>query len=380
MATTAATPKLFARWTAAEHRRLRDLATEGLDVRAIADRLNRTPSGVKWQAAQLGIAIQMADAWTAEQDDVVRRHYGHLPTGEIATLVGRSENAVGQRAQKLGLKHPRGWSAADVDVLRREYPTGDPAAIAARVGRPLCSVYVKARLLGLRAKNYVPPYSAEQIERVRVLHAEGLTDLAIAAATSIDRLVVNKIRHKLGLPVITDPTAKKRGVANQLKTLGLSHPFELRDRAFRLYAVENGWPEDLRPREVQILNALVAADRPMTRLELAKAIGMRTDRHDKYHTQPVLLSGNGPGGTYTATLQRRGLVHRINRYTGGGRGKIGRLPSQYVLTPLAIEMRVRWQAQRTQEQPHVGTSIPQSQASPSTDTRPGARRMDPVPA
>lgn len=60
---------------------------------------------------------------------------------------------------------------------------------------------------------------------------------------------------------------------------------------------------------MQILNALAAAGVPMTMLELAQAIGMRTDRADASHAR-VLLAGNGPGGTYTASLARRGLVVR----------------------------------------------------------------------
>jgi hypothetical protein len=102
----------------------------------LADRLDRTRGGVKWRAAQLGLEVRPVGAWTAEQDELVRRYYGRMPTREIAALVGRSRNAVGQRARILGLEHTRAWRRADLELVRREYPTGDPAAIAAKLGRP----------------------------------------------------------------------------------------------------------------------------------------------------------------------------------------------------------------------------------------------------
>jgi hypothetical protein len=138
-----------------------------------------------------------------------------------------------------------------------------------------------------------------------------------------------------------DTEAKKRAVVNQLKTLGLSSPTELRSRAFRLYAIECGWPEDLRPREVQILNVLAARGVPMTRLEIAQAIGMRTDRTgDRGHGHKTLelLSGNGPGGTYTASLMRRGLVAKLKRGSVvAGLGK-GHSRDLYYLGPEAVRI------------------------------------------
>lgn len=78
----------------------------------------------------------------------------------------------------------------------------------------------------------------------------------------------------------------------------------MRAAAFRKYAADRGWPADLRPREVQILETLWHLG-PQTLPELARRIGCRPNKRGK------LLHGNGPGGTYTATLLRRGLILAI---------------------------------------------------------------------
>lgn len=84
--------------------------------------------------------------------------------------------------------------------------------------------------------------------------------------------------------------------------------------AFRRYAASSGWPEDLAPREVHILEVLSASD-PMTRPEIARAIGM------PWIGSRRSLKGNTPGGSYLASLMRRGLVASLGRVVRGqGRG------------------------------------------------------------
>lgn len=370
-------------WTPAEDKKLRDGVAGGLSIEQIAEQVGRTYGGTKWRLAHLGIHSNRLDprAWSAEQEATLREQYGKpgVCTRKLARKIGKTLSAVKNRALQLGLKHYKFWSAEELQALRDRYATDDPKTIAKDLGRHVGVVYQQARKLGLIAKKYVPPHTPEQYEAVRRLHGEGRTDLEISAATGIDRRSINAMRHKLGLDVILDPTAKKRGVANQLKTLGLTSPTQLRTRAFALFAIENGWPEDLRPREVQILNALVAADRPLTKMEIAAAIGMRTDGKNSKHGGPKSLVGNGPGGTYTATLARRGLIHRIRHYKGG-RGTLQQSTSTYMLTPLAIAIRVEWQSQQIQKEQSNGTTRTQPQRSEATNASTSAGRLDLVPA
>lgn len=236
--------------------------------------------------------------------------------------------------------HP--WSPAEDLLLVAGYEDGlAPAAIAELLTRPGVRRTVGCvcqRKMKLGLPRQWAPVPKRTLDRLRRLHARGMSDMQMAAALGLDRRLVNSIRHRLGLSCNRDLEAMRRAVRNQLKTLGLKSPTELRTRAFRLYAIENGWPADCRPREVQILNVLAASGTPMTNIEIATAIGMRTDRIQT-NGQPAILVGNGPGGTYTASLIRRGLVLALKqagpqkKTTGKG---CGRRKSLYTLGPAAL--------------------------------------------
>jgi hypothetical protein len=208
--------------------------------------------------------------FTADQVAYVRKHYGRLTTPQIAQRLGRSRSAVYQLAGRLGLtqKRPRPGAAFDRTLVK--------------------------------------------------LHAKGLTDTAIAAELGCERHTVGDHRRKLGLPANTHSAWSRRRVAartrEQLRAAGLPTLAAVRAKAFRDRASAAGWPEDLRPRAVQILNALW--DRgPMTRRELAEAIGMPWKGSRKS------LVSNDPEGNYLAHLIKRGLVINLGRLRkASGRG------------------------------------------------------------
>jgi hypothetical protein len=236
------------------------------------------------------------------------------------------------------------YTIDDIITVKTLYLGHTAAEIATRIyGTPRAAkaIWILARAIGLRKW---PCWTPGVIRRVRRLHARGLNDVEIAAEMGLTRNQVHAIRYgRLKLPPneASILRARRRGVKTQLKTLGLDSPTQLRTRAFRMYAVESGWPEDLRPREVQILNVLAAKGVPMTRRELAAAIGMKSDPADYCRGQRNLLSGNGPGGTYTASLARRGLVTILARLgpTCGAQGKgAGRRISLYMLGPVALQI------------------------------------------
>lgn len=330
------------RWTAAELAEVRRLYPT-TPVAAIAAALGRSADGVRHAAKRLG--VWTARMWSPAEDAVLRAGWGNRRTGDVARELGRSPSALKQRAGKLGLAADRQYTPADLALVRELYPTHTAAQIAERVhGTPRAAgaVFRLAHRLGLRKW---PHWGPEVLDRVRALHAEGLPDRAIAerlagtvAPGQKGHWQVKEIRrNRLGLPTIPDIEGKRQAVKTQFARLGIASGGELRGLAYRKFAAANGWPEDLRPREVQILNVL-AEHGPKTRLELAGLIGMRTDRRDR-PGHLALLTGNGPGGTYTASLLRRGLVARQARFTSG-RGKgMNRLPDLYLLTPHAITIR-----------------------------------------
>lgn len=239
----------------------------------------------------------------------------------------------------------RAWTDAERDELRRRYVAEGAAALARVLGRTVKAVHQEAKKLGLERQ---PRWPQAVLDQVRAQNARGLTDAAIARAlpdvfrpgrAGSDQ--VKAIRQRLGRPLVPDREGKRRAVQVQYQRLGVRTAGELRAVSYRRYARENGWPEDLRPREVQVLNALAARGVPMTKPELAAAIGMPTSEAFRSGKRRVLLSGNGPGGTYTASLSRRGLIVSLGRLaTVAGRGR-GRSRCLYALGPVALAILQR---------------------------------------
>lgn len=226
-----------------------------------------------------------------------------------------------------------------IRLVKEHYHDMPARSIAEATGMTVLQVYRLASALELPRK--APEhYTPQMVDQIRSLHAEGLTDAEISRRIGKDRRTISDIRaSKLRLPVniAAVKEAGRRAVASQMKTLGIRHGGDLRRLAFAKFARRNGWPDDLRPREVQILNVL-AERGPQTKVELADAIGMRSDGRNSKHGGPKSLHGNGPGGTYTASLIRRGLVYRQSHWRGG-RAMLAQLPSTYMLTPLAVIIR-----------------------------------------
>lgn len=233
----------------------------------------------------------------------------------------------------------RTWTAEQEAAVRREWPATPDPEIAARLGRPAGQVQRMAAKLGL---SRWPRWPTAVLDQVRALHAQGLCDRAIAealpdvfAAGARGRDQAKAIRRRLGLPFHADVEAKRRGLARQLATLGAESFGGLRVAAYRRHAERHGWPTDCRVREVQILDTLAATGLPMTALELATAIGANTSPTFRTGGKRPVLAGNGPGGTYTASLMRQGLVAALPGRQRPGTGK-GRSYRLYVLGPVAL--------------------------------------------
>lgn len=292
---------------------------------------------------------KLCEHWTAAADAILRDKWGVVATRALADELGRTMSAVKQRARKLGMFHRRRFSAEEVQLVRDLYPTHTAAQVAERLygkGRAAKAIFCLAKRLGLRKWPCHPP---EIIERVRQLHAEGLNDYEIAAKIpGFSRDQVHAIRYeRLKLPANAEAVlaARRRGVKTQYARLGIASAGDLRALSYRRFAGRNGWPEDLPPRAVQILNIL-AEQGPKTAEDLAAAIGVKTDdrncvtgyrRFLKCSSHSSLVQGHG---TYTGLLQSRGLIVRQHRSLGPGCGtRGGRIPGLYMLTPAAIAIR-----------------------------------------
>jgi hypothetical protein len=234
----------------------------------------------------------------------------------------------------------RPWTRPELDLLRDNYREVAVEDLADTLRRSARAVWQRARIEGVAKQ--CPRFSEADKDWIRKLVAKGWCNRCIGRRVKHDRQNVRRWRRHLGLPAITVrgmtncPVCKERTRATtkeQCKRAGVKSLAEVRGLAFAKFARNNGWPENLRPREVQILNVLAARGVPMTRLEIAQGIGMRTDREDRPGHLAV-LTGNGPGGTYTASLMQQGLLLKLKRAASGfGQGKNRDL---YYLGPAAL--------------------------------------------
>jgi len=227
------------------------------------------------------------------------------------------------------------WTEEDVRVLRELYPRHAAPEIARLLGRTAANVYravARFRLTTQRRMRWTP--QAEQTLRDK--HAEGLTDTEIAPLLGCDRHAVGKRRRRLGLPDNAFHERRRARVrertAAQLRAAGLSSMGQLRAEAYRRYARECGWPDDVRPRGVQILNALAAAGGPLTRRQIADAVGV------PWKCTRNSLASNDAEGSYLAHLAARGLVTRLAKAcTVRNQGK-GASRDLYTLGPAALAL------------------------------------------
>lgn len=300
----------------------------------------------------------MRRIWTPQLVRRLRSLYPKLGPVETAARLGLSRSAVTTRANRLGISTGRRyWTEADSQTVRDLYPTNTAEEIASALGRTRKAIEQHAKLLGLRKIADLDPL----IPAVKDLHARGLTDAAIARELA-DRLhsddprrAITGLRERIGLPVNAASilAVKRQAARTQLERLGLNSHAELRSRSFRRYAVENGWPADIRPRGVQVLNVL-AEQGPKTRRELVAALGLKWKSTNKGRNN---LASRDPGGSVLAILQARGFVIRQRRYTTGKPHGKNQLPSVYTLTLKAINWR----------EDHVGSQRQDADESVLTD-------------
>jgi hypothetical protein len=230
------------------------------------------------------------------------------------------------------------WSEFERWLLRQVYPSLGLAVAARILGRTIGATGYQAHALRLRSINPHQRGSrmlrdSAKLRTFRRLHAAGWSDAEIAQRLGVDRHAVCDLRHQLGMPSNAYSARRRRRVARQtrmqLRRAGLRSLAELRIKAHREFARRSGWPEDLRFRAVQILNALWERG-PMTRMEIAAATGM------PWKGAKGSLASNDPEGSYLAHLMKRGLVVCVPRCVGG-RGR-GRNVSVYTL-PMTISRR-----------------------------------------
>ena len=145
-------------WTSEEDARIRELAERRLSWQAIADDLGASKSSVEAHARRIGVAKPSATAWLPEDDARLRELWGSRSREACATELGRSPEAVRERAQLLGLaKDGREWNEVDVERLRQMWPRCEPRDIAEQCHHGEESCRRMAARLGLERDPDAPP-------------------------------------------------------------------------------------------------------------------------------------------------------------------------------------------------------------------------------
>ena len=87
--------------------------------------------------------------WTQEEIAFLQQN-SKMPIGELKAALGRSENAIWEKAAKLGL-YQKKWTQADVDYLQENYGKYSLPVLAKNLGRSVNAIKCMRTRLGLGA-------------------------------------------------------------------------------------------------------------------------------------------------------------------------------------------------------------------------------------
>jgi hypothetical protein len=179
----------------------------------------------------------------------------------------------------------------------RDYRRLPVPVLAGRLGRSVVSLYQKARVLGLMTpgRSRTDPRLDAKVKR---FSGRGLSDAEVAKEIGCERHAVSDARKRLGLPAQTYSEHRRemvrRKTREQCRAAGVRNLAEVRVLAWRRRAAGSGWPADLQPRAIQILDALSARG-PMTRREVAAAIAGEFGLSWRPGESPASSSDRGGG-------------------------------------------------------------------------------------
>ena len=126
-------------WTQEENDILVDGYEKGEALKDIAKKIGRPVGGLSWRANQLGIrhpkpdGFRSAPVWSDEEENTLKQLYGSMPVRAIADLLGRTRSGVYSCAFRLGLdaKHFKNYSTEDLATIEQIDRQGGPAAVRA---------------------------------------------------------------------------------------------------------------------------------------------------------------------------------------------------------------------------------------------------------
>lgn len=155
----------------------------------------------------------------------------------------------------------RPWTDDDDAMLARLYPVVGAEESAVRMGRRPREVRYRVVKLGLHGRSRRDCALEVSDETILGLYLQGMTDRQIADALGVTIDCVWRRRTRFGLP--------KNGRADWG---AMNRSIRRRREEF---ALRSGWPTDLLPRQVQVLNLMASIGVPITTAQISEMIGLR---------------------------------------------------------------------------------------------------------
>lgn len=167
------------------------------------------------------------------------------------------------------------WTRLDEQILRQHAGKLCAKALAAKLGRTWEAVTQRAKILGFTLA--MPQLPDHFLQTLALKHSAGWSDRDIADYCGVNLCTVFKYRTQLGLKNNRfGPRHRAKMQAHYRRQFGghghVSSLFEVREQAQALRAFRAGWPAGLRDNLACILEVLERG--PQTRRELCAALGL----------------------------------------------------------------------------------------------------------
>lgn len=152
--------------------------------------------------------LMRADSkWTREETErLVSLYVTENTRAHIASLLGRTEKAIKEKAKRLKLRkgYPGRWSEEEDALLRELWPTDIPTStVIERIGRTHAGVLNRAKVLELRRPLTIPTAKWHGHDaKLRELVAAGLSSAMIAKELGTTRAAVIGRVHRLKLKLL----------------------------------------------------------------------------------------------------------------------------------------------------------------------------------
>lgn len=91
-------------------------------------------------------------SWSGNEEELLAELFSTTPNEEIAKKIGRSLDAIANKARKLGLRKMEFWSKEEDDLLKKLYKKSSYEQLAQRLGRTRGATQIRVIVLGLECK------------------------------------------------------------------------------------------------------------------------------------------------------------------------------------------------------------------------------------